>query len=135
MRKWLSGIKERFGAWWPEIEPAVVMATGIFAAIMMSGCSPLTQLSAAQLTGLTTEQIDALDKAGQSVMVCLQGGGPPGGGSLSVVGAPKTARGSVSFAPDCHPTVNLQLGNGAPAPASVATVQPLDTKPAAASKP
>jgi len=100
---------------------------GLLACLLsLNGCSPLGQLTAAQLTGLTTEQIDALDKAGQSVMVCLQGGGPPGAGALSVVGVPKSATGNVSFAPDCHPTVNVQVGGATkpavtPAPAVTAT--------------
>src|SRR5689334_650882 len=125
MQKWLNEIKARFGQWWPTVEPAIAAAV-ILATVMLGGCSPLGQLTAAQLTGLTTEQIDALDKAGQSVMVCLQGGGPPGAGALSVVGVPKSATGNVSFAPDCHPTVNVQVGGATkpavtPAPAVTAT--------------
>src|SRR5690349_15875729 len=108
MQKWLNEIKARFGQWWGDNEPAIAVAV-ILAAVMLAGCSPLAQLSSAQLTGLTTEQIDALDKAGQSVMVCLQGGGPPGAGALSVVGVPKSATGSITFTPDCHPNVNINL--------------------------
>src|SRR5689334_9024506 len=127
MQKWLNEIKARFGQWWPTVEPAIAAAV-ILAAVMIAGCSPLTQLSSAQLTGLTTDQIDALDKAGQSVMVCLQGGGPPGAGALSVVGVPKSAGGTVSFAPDCHPTVAVTL-SGAAKPAVVPAPTVTATKP------
>lgn len=38
MKKFLNDIKARFGAWWPQVEPAVAVAV-ILAAIMIGGCS------------------------------------------------------------------------------------------------
>lgn len=37
MKKFLNDIKIKFGAWWPQVEPAVAVA-GILAAIMIGGC-------------------------------------------------------------------------------------------------
>lgn len=38
MQKWLDDIKARFGAWWPQIEPAAEIAF-VLAALMVSGCA------------------------------------------------------------------------------------------------
>ena len=76
--------------------------------ILLYGCTPV--LTPSNIGGLTPEQILALQQQGHSVIGCIQAGGPPVGGAGSFLVIPNTAQGTVSFAPDCHPTTNVTLG-------------------------
>lgn len=89
----------------------IVAASLLGVLLSLNGCSPLLRVEDKDLLTLTPVQIQALDAAGQSVLVCIQGtmAGMGGTGSANVIAVPKTATGTAKFSVDCHPEVNINL--------------------------
>lgn len=101
MKNWLNEIRSRFGAWWPEIEPAVALA-GILGMLMLSGCAAGAigqAMSKDQM--LTPDQIKAYRDIDQDVYSCGQIGGPPPAGNIQAVIVPRGKQGP-KFGDGCH---------------------------------
>lgn len=101
MKKFLNDIKARFGQWWPEVEPAVAIAT-VLAAMMLGGCAAALMGNAIDKgQALSAEQIKAYRDTDQDVYSCTKAGGPPPAGNIQVVIVPRGKPGP-KFGDDCH---------------------------------
>ena len=66
-------------------------------ALMTMGCA----ITAQNAASLTPEQIQALREQGHEIVKCVQIGGPPPSGNVTVLVIPKDSRAHLKFAPNC----------------------------------